>query len=263
VKNETIESIWFGAAVAAVVAACGACIAYAVKPAALALAGANDSIAAEATISLFVAAELTLVVACALVVTRKLRPIIAERVREGVPFAAHGRFWRTASAALGVGVALPFVCAVLVAKLADLGAAGSPALSLALAAAVPACAWGLGALRALSTARAYDPTNPFDAEGEVDFELFKRTCEMPRVRSSMASLSEIPAMPSGATIAQRGQRFQLGWAESYFGIWDSWAPTEPARRFAQDPIGWNRAWIEFSRLEPNAAVRARGAWPSA
>ncbi|HVY48505.1 MAG TPA: hypothetical protein VHB21_21600 [Minicystis sp.] len=100
-----------------------------------------------------------------------------------------------------------------------------------------------------------------------DPEIFKRTRVMPNVvKPSRAARRSAIAAPKGpppdVNVAQKGERFMLGWCGSYFGIWDAWAPAEPVRRFAQDPDGWQRAWNEFSELEPATAVRARGSWPS-
>lgn len=107
------------------------------------------------------------------------------------------------------------------------------------------------------------------ADGNLDPDFYKRTRVMlPNITTSKRSVGAIDVAPTtpriapNVTIAQRGQRFLLGWADSYFGIWDAWAPAEPVRRFTQDPEGWNLAWAEFSNLEPATAVRARGSWPS-
>jgi hypothetical protein len=101
-------------------------------------------------------------------------------------------------------------------------------------------------------------------DGELDPDFYKRTQLMlPNVAKRDADAAPItPRIGANVTIAQRGQRFLLGWADAYFGIWDAWAPAEPVRRFTQDPEGWNLAWNEFSELEPATAVRARGSWPS-
>jgi hypothetical protein len=110
------------------------------------------------------------------------------------------------------------------------------------------------------------------ADGELDPDFYKRTrVMMPNVTAKRMTdkrgptADEAPSTPriaANVTIAQRGQRFMLGWADAYFGIWDAWAPAEPVRRYNQDPEGWNLAWSEFSELEPATAVRARGSWPS-
>jgi hypothetical protein len=111
------------------------------------------------------------------------------------------------------------------------------------------------------------------ADGELDPEFYKRTRVMlPNVtftptkknrrRHEEEAAPNTPRMAANVTVAQRGERFLLGWADAYFGIWDSWAPAEPVSRFTQDPDGWNLAWSEFSDLEPATAVRARGSWPS-
>jgi hypothetical protein len=103
------------------------------------------------------------------------------------------------------------------------------------------------------------------ADGEIDPDFYKRTKVMPNVTKRGAAVLEsmaLPRLPANVTIAQRGERFMLGWADACFGIWDAWAPTEPVRRFTQDPEGWKLAWAAFSDLEPATAVRARGSWPS-
>src|ERR1700748_1032403 len=81
------------------------------------------------------------------------------------------------------------------------------------------------------------------ADGELDPDFYKRTKVMlPNITTSKRTSSHLvdeapttPRIAANVTIAQRGQRFLLGWADAYFGIWDAWAPAEPVRRFTQDP----------------------------
>ena len=101
------------------------------------------------------------------------------------------------------------------------------------------------------------------ADGELDPDFYKRTRVMPNItKRGVVDLIVAPKLASNVSIAQRGDRFLLGWADTYFGIWDTWAPTEPVKRYTQDPEGWKLAWAHFSDLEPATAVRARGSWPS-
>ena len=46
-----------------------------------------------------------------------------------------------------------------------------------------------------------------------------------------------------------GQRYLLGYGQSFFGIWDRQSPTAPMERFARDDAGWAAAWRRFTQLE--------------
>ena len=46
-----------------------------------------------------------------------------------------------------------------------------------------------------------------------------------------------------------GQRYLLGYGQTFFGIWDRRSPTSPMERFARDDAGWAAAWRRFTQLE--------------
>lgn len=46
-----------------------------------------------------------------------------------------------------------------------------------------------------------------------------------------------------------GQRYLLGYGQSFFGIWDRQSPNSPMERFARDDAGWAAAWRRFTQLE--------------
>jgi hypothetical protein len=46
-----------------------------------------------------------------------------------------------------------------------------------------------------------------------------------------------------------GQRYLLGYGQTFFGIWDRQSPHSPMERFARDDGGWAAAWRRFTQLE--------------
>ena len=65
--------------------------------------------------------------------------------------------------------------------------------------------------------------------------------------------SQPPPVAPGDTDALQythsGQRYLLGYGQTFFGIWDRTAPTEPVDRFGRDDAGWQQAWVRFTSLE--------------
>jgi hypothetical protein len=47
-----------------------------------------------------------------------------------------------------------------------------------------------------------------------------------------------------------GGRYLLGFAESYFGIWDRTHTGAPVERFPRTSVGWQAAWRRYVALEP-------------
>ncbi len=82
-------------------------------------------------------------------------------------------------------------------------------------------------------------------------------------------LVDLPAPPSAPTqpkpedealqYTHSGQRYLLGYAREFFGIWDRQSPAEPIDRYPRTDEGWRRAWLRFSGLEPSAAQVGIGA----
>lgn len=50
-----------------------------------------------------------------------------------------------------------------------------------------------------------------------------------------------------------GQRYLLGYGETFFGIWDRLLPGAPVRRFPRTDEGWREAWLAYVGMEPNHA----------
>jgi hypothetical protein len=73
------------------------------------------------------------------------------------------------------------------------------------------------------------------------------------------------AMPGQGALrfTHSGERFVLGFGETFFGIWDRAAPGGPAYSFPRTDDGWQEAWQRFSGLEPRAVeVRPAMGGPS-
>jgi hypothetical protein len=59
-----------------------------------------------------------------------------------------------------------------------------------------------------------------------------------------------------------GERYILGYATDFFGIWDRTMPGPAVLRFPRTDDGWNQAWGQFTAREPRAmAVPTRGMAP--
>ena len=60
-----------------------------------------------------------------------------------------------------------------------------------------------------------------------------------------------------------GQRYVLGHAGDYYGIWDRSNPAAPTWSFPRTQDGWGQAWAQFSAVEPQAQPVAGPAAPPA
>ncbi len=62
----------------------------------------------------------------------------------------------------------------------------------------------------------------------------------------------VPSDPGDSDAMQythSGQRYLLGYGQTFFGIWDRQSPNSPMERFARDDAGWAAAWRRFTQLE--------------
>lgn len=50
-----------------------------------------------------------------------------------------------------------------------------------------------------------------------------------------------------------GQRYLLGYGQTFFGIWDRQAPATPVETFPRDDSGWAAAWRRFTQIETHFA----------
>jgi hypothetical protein len=48
-----------------------------------------------------------------------------------------------------------------------------------------------------------------------------------------------------------GERYLLGYAGDYFGIWDRQSPAQPIERFPRTDEGWRQAWQRYVGIESN------------
>ncbi len=68
----------------------------------------------------------------------------------------------------------------------------------------------------------------------------------------------IPAAQPGAAesverveFTHSGERYLLGYAGDYFGIWDRQSPSTPKERFPRTDDGWRQAWQRYVAIESN------------
>jgi predicted component of type VI protein secretion system len=59
-----------------------------------------------------------------------------------------------------------------------------------------------------------------------------------------------PSPPAGVVLTHVGDRFVIGYAPSFCGIWERRSPAEPVQRFPRTDDGWADAWLLFSSWEP-------------
>lgn len=72
----------------------------------------------------------------------------------------------------------------------------------------------------------------------------------------IVSAGQTPSGLSGEQALQyshSGQRFLLGYAASFYGIWDRADPAVAVQRFPRTDEGWRQAWATYSAWEPNNA----------
>ncbi len=59
------------------------------------------------------------------------------------------------------------------------------------------------------------------------------------------------ASPAQVTFTHSGERYLLGYASDYFGIWDRGSPATPMHRFPRNDQGWRDAWTQYVAIEKN------------
>jgi hypothetical protein len=79
--------------------------------------------------------------------------------------------------------------------------------------------------------------------------------------------AEGPAAGEGDTAVLRythsGQRYLLGYGQTFFGIWDRESPAAPIERFPRTDDGWSQAWRRYTQIESHfAEVPAGDASPA-
>jgi hypothetical protein len=71
-----------------------------------------------------------------------------------------------------------------------------------------------------------------------------------------------PRVGEGALrFSHSGYRYLLGYGTDFFGIWDRENAGDPVSRFPRTDEGWNRAWNQYSGLEPKAVEVPHGGTP--
>jgi hypothetical protein len=73
-----------------------------------------------------------------------------------------------------------------------------------------------------------------------------------------------PAQPDEALqYTHSGDRYLLGYGESYFGIWDRAHTDAPVARFPRTREGWRSAWRRYADLQPVHSDVGLGTMPIA
>jgi hypothetical protein len=86
----------------------------------------------------------------------------------------------------------------------------------------------------------------------------------PAVEPEAASAAESSAVVPSATSTSQpvpadqkvefthsGERYLLGYTESFFGIWDRQSPAAPSERFPRTDDGWRDVWQRYVAIETN------------
>ncbi len=75
--------------------------------------------------------------------------------------------------------------------------------------------------------------------------------EEAKTEVSPVSTGPAAAPPQQVTFTHSGERYLLGYATDYFGIWDRNAPASPMHRFPRNDQGWRDAWSQYVAIEKN------------
>lgn len=59
-----------------------------------------------------------------------------------------------------------------------------------------------------------------------------------------------------------GQRYLLGFGQTFFGIWDRQSPAAPIERFPRTDEGWAQAWRRYTQIESHFAEVSAETSPS-
>ena len=77
--------------------------------------------------------------------------------------------------------------------------------------------------------------------------------DAPIVTAGQPQVGPPGAAEQALQYSHSGQRFLLGYAASFYGIWDRTDPGVPVQRFPRSDDGWRQAWATYSSWEPNSA----------
>ena len=69
--------------------------------------------------------------------------------------------------------------------------------------------------------------------------------------SSTPSFGQPAAAGDRVEFTHSGERYLLGYAGDYFGIWDRQSPAQPIQRFVRSDDGWRQAWQRYVAIESN------------
>jgi hypothetical protein len=68
---------------------------------------------------------------------------------------------------------------------------------------------------------------------------------------TLPGVQAAPAANDQVEFTHSGERYLLGYARDYFGIWDRQSPATPAHRFPRTDDGWVQAWQKYAAIESN------------
>jgi hypothetical protein len=68
---------------------------------------------------------------------------------------------------------------------------------------------------------------------------------------SQGSFGQPPGAADRVEFTHSGERYLLGYAGDYFGIWDRQSPAQPIERFPRSDDGWRQAWQRYVGIESN------------
>jgi hypothetical protein len=63
--------------------------------------------------------------------------------------------------------------------------------------------------------------------------------------------AETPKPEPKVEFTHSGERYLLGYADDFFGIWDRQAPAVPRERFPRTDDGWRQVWQRYAGIETN------------
>ena len=69
--------------------------------------------------------------------------------------------------------------------------------------------------------------------------------------ASQGSFGQAPGTADRVEFTHSGERYLLGYAGDYFGIWDRQSPAQPTERFPRSDDGWRQAWQRYVGIESN------------
>jgi hypothetical protein len=112
------------------------------------------------------------------------------------------------------------------------------------------------------------PTGAGEGQFHYPWSAPTATQSAPTQATASPTAPAAPAVPAGPRVGEgalrfshSGERYILGYAPDFFGIWDRQTPGGPVERFTRTDDGWNQAWGRYSAMEPRSMVVPTGGTP--